>query len=78
MKAILELGYKAYVMDAEKAVMLLSMLDQCEVYESKWEGKTTVHYIYPQDGGEHIRSMKILPDALYRMAKLAGKPNKGE
>ena len=76
MKAIVNIGYKSYVMDAEKAVAMLSMLDQAEVYENKWESKTTAHYIYPQDSSDHVRELKLLPDALYRMAKLAGKPNK--
>ena len=76
MKAIVNIGYKAYVMDADKALTMLGMLEQAEVYENKWENKTTAHYIYPQDNSDHIRELKLLPDALYRMAKVAGKPNK--
>ena len=76
MKAIVQVGYKTYVMDAEKAIAFLALLDNAEVYESKWESKITSHYVYPQDNGDHIRELKLLPDALYRMAKLAGKPNK--
>lgn len=76
MKAIVTIGYKQYVMDADKAITMLGMLDQAEVYESKWEGKTTAHYIYTQDNNDHIREVKLLPDALYKLAKLAGKPNK--
>lgn len=78
MKAIVNIGYKAYVMDAEKALTLLSALDNAEVYENKWDSATkqTSYYVYPQDSGDFIREMKIMPEALYRMAKLAGKPNK--
>lgn len=76
MKATISIGYRTYVMDAEKAITLLEMLSDAEVYESKWDGKTTAYYVYPQDNNDHIRELRILPDALYRMAKLAGKPVK--
>lgn len=75
MKATIELGYKSYVMDAEKAIAVLEMLDQAEMYETKWVNKSTAHYIYPQEGSDNIRTLKILPDALYKMAKMAGRPN---
>ena len=76
MKAIVQVGYRNYVMDADKALEFLELLDQAEVYESKWENKTTAHYVYTQDHNDHVRDMKLLPTALYNMAKLAGKPNK--
>ena len=75
MKAIVQVGYKSYIMDAEKALAFLGMLDQAEIYESKWDGKTSAHYIYNQEN-DSVRELKLVPDALYRMAKLAGKPNK--
>ena len=76
MKASVQIGYKSYVMDAEKALTLLSLLDGAEIYEAKWENKTTNHYVYPQESQECIRELKLIPDALYKLAKLAGKPNK--
>lgn len=78
MKSIVKIGYKDFVMDADKALTLLGLLEGAEVYESKWDAasKTTSYYIYPQDTGDYIREMKILPTALYNLAKLAGKPNK--
>ena len=78
MKAIVNIGYKNYVMDTEKAIAVLEMLSGAEIYDSKWSSlsKQTSHYIYQQDDADFIREMKLLPDALYRMAKLAGKPNK--
>jgi len=75
MKAIVQVGYKSYIMDAEKALAFLGMLDQAEVYESKWDGKGSAHYIYPRES-DSVQELKLLPDVLYRMAKLAGKPNK--
>ena len=78
MKAIVQIGYTSYVMDAEKAIAVLEMLSGAEVYEGKWNSlsKSSTYYIYPQDNDTFIKEMKLLPDALYRMAKLAGKPNK--
>ena len=75
MKAIVKVNYKDFVMDAEKALTMLSLLEEAEVYESKWDGKTSAHYIYNQEN-DSVRELKLVPDALYRMAKLAGKPNK--
>ncbi len=75
MKAIVKVNYKDFVMDAEKALTMLSLLEEAEVYESKWDGKTSAHYIYNQDS-DSVRELRLIPDALYRMAKLAGKPNK--
>ena len=78
MKTIVQIGYTSYVMDAEKAIAVLEMLSGAEIYDSKWNSlsKNSTHYIYPQDDADFIRELKLLPDALYRMAKLAGKPNK--
>lgn len=78
MKAIVQIGYKNYVMDASKALTLLGVLDGAEVYDTKWDSqtKTTSYFVYEQDNGDNIREMKLLPDALYKLAKLAGKPNK--
>jgi hypothetical protein len=78
MKAVVQMGYKSYVMDTEKALTMLEMLTEAEVYESKWEDKTktVAHYVYQQDCNDFVRDVKILPKALYNLAKLAGKPNK--
>lgn len=78
MKTSVRLGYKDYIMDAEKALVIMEILSKAEIYESKWNSltKETTHYIYEQDNADFIREMKVLPEALYRIAKLAGKPNK--
>jgi hypothetical protein len=80
MKATVRIGYKDYVMDADKALTLLGMLEDAEVYESKWDSKsnTTSHYIFPQDEiHDSVRELRIIPTAMYKLAKLAGKPEKG-
>lgn len=77
-KCVVELGYRKYVLDTAKAVTLLDILAEAEMYESKWQKKEdggTLHYIYPQNEDECVRTLQALPASLYKMAKLAGKPN---
>jgi len=56
----------------------LELLEKAEAYEEKWrkneDGGTTYH-VYPLDP-EKVPSLKLVSDDLYRMAKLAGKPDK--
>lgn len=76
-KALVQFGYSSYVLDAQAALKLTELLADAEIYEEKWrkaeEGGTT-HHIYPQDNSDAMRSIRIMPNALYQMAKMAGKP----
>lgn len=74
MKAVVKVGWKDYVMDADKAITLLGMLEGAEVFESKWVDKDNTYYIYPQENETSLREIRLIPDQLYKMAKLAGKP----
>jgi hypothetical protein len=78
MKAKLSIGYKSYVLDHDKAIQILTMLDGAECYDSKYrsseEGGTT-HYVYENDEVKP-HSLELIPDKLYAMWKLAGKPTK--
>jgi len=81
-KAIFQIGYNNYVLDTEKALKLLSLLEEAERYEHKWrkeeEGGTTYHVWNPNESPADItfglRELKLMPEQLYRMAKMAGKP----
>jgi hypothetical protein len=80
MKAKIQIGYKTWVLDHEKAMQILTLLDEAEVYDSQYQkdvgaGSNTTHYIYPQDELK-THSLELIPDRLYKMWKLAGKPNK--
>lgn len=79
-KAIIHVGYTQYVLDTQKALAILEILSDAEIYEDKWrkqeEGGTTYH-IYPQEEGSEVKTMKIIPMGFYNMAKLAGRPVKG-
>jgi hypothetical protein len=74
-KAIVQVGWNKYVVDTQKALTLLELLADAEVYETKWvSGGTTTHHIYSQQDQNMITEFKVVPTAFYHMAKLAGKP----
>ena len=75
-KVIIEFGYdRHFVMEADKALTLLDLLKDAEmykeVYRSSERGGNTFH-IYPQE--KELCSMKVLSSNMYSMARLAGKP----
>jgi hypothetical protein len=75
-KVIIEFGYdKHFVMEADKALTLLDLLKDAEmykeVYRSSERGGNTYH-IFPQQ--KELCSMKVLSNNMYSLAKLAGKP----
>ena len=79
-KAIVSIGYRECIMDFKDACAVAEILSTAELYKTKYNkddgGNTheTLH-AYPQDNSDmaHL-SVKLIPDELYRMAKLAGKP----
>lgn len=78
-KAIVKIGYTDFILDTQKALTLLELLADAEIYEEKWhkkeEGGTTFH-VYPQDTNEGLRQLRVIPNAFYHMAKMAGRPEK--
>lgn len=83
MKGIIQVGYTKYVMDADKAVKLIALLEEAEVYEDKWnsskdaDGKENsfyTHHIYNNGDVTKFQTMEFMQEAFYKMAKLAGKP----
>jgi hypothetical protein len=77
-KAIIQMGYDQYVMDAKDALIIHEILAKAERfkrnYRSKDEGGPTYH-VWDQCADVETRSIEIMPDNLYRVAKLAGKPD---
>ena len=78
---VIELGYRSYVMPTEKAMTLVDILENAEVYERVFlpkekridGGSDYAHHVYVNEEGF---SMRTISEGLYRMAKLAGKPIK--
>jgi hypothetical protein len=76
-KGIMSIGYQSYVLDTQDAVTLFEILSKAERYEDKYRGsenKNTIH-VWEADTDERNKfSFSLIPNSLYRVAKLAGKP----
>ena len=74
-KAIIQMGYSKYVVAAEDALKIMEIITSAERFNAQWhkqeEGGTTYH-VWDNDTTE-LQTVELLPDSLYRMAKLAGK-----
>jgi len=81
----ISLGYSNYIMNKEDALTLVGILERAELFEEKYlskeerssmglpDGQSHTYHVYPN---ENMFTMKMIGDDLYRMAKLAGKPEK--
>jgi hypothetical protein len=74
-KAIVTFGYSDYVLDVDKAIELVEILETAELYDEQLQATGETHFhIYEQNTRDLIRKMKIIPPEFYRIAKLAGIP----
>lgn len=73
-KVVVSLGWGSeYVMDAEKALTMLELLKDAEMYKEQYRsGGGTTYHIFAQD--KEVCNMKVLSNNFYNLAKLAGKP----
>jgi len=75
----INVGYNHYIVDNEKAIQLVALLEGAEVFEKKYnrgvDGKDSfyTYHVYPN---EDNFTMELVPTAKYQLAKLAGKPAK--
>ena len=76
MKVRLAMSYIGeVVMDLEDAVTIIQALHKGEKYEYKYvSGGNSTHHVYPLEGFEP--TIVAMQDEVYRIAKLAGKPEK--
>jgi hypothetical protein len=78
-KVILNMGYRQFVLDADKALGLLNLLSNAERYESKYHSAVddkpshNTYHVYPINGDEGF-TITLLMDDSYNMYKMAGKP----
>ena len=75
-KVVVSLGWNnEYVLDADKALTLLDLLKDAEVYKEQYrqidKGGTSYH-IFQQE--KDVCTMRVLSKNFYNLAKLAGKP----
>jgi len=69
---VVTLGYSHYVMQTADAVRLLEILENAERYVLKYRASdASTHHVWPNDT---TFEAKMIGTDLYRMAKLAGKP----
>ena len=69
---IVSLGYSHYVMPTKDAVHLLEILEKAERYVHKYRANDeSTHHVWPNDTTVEA---KMIGNDMYRMAKLAGKP----
>ena len=78
-KALVSIGYVDYVLDISDAVTLMQIMSKAELYKAvtNYNAKpnTTAYYIWEQEPTHKANVVaQLLPDAVYRVAKLAGKP----
>jgi len=78
LKAIVKINYKEYIMDTKDALHILDLLSKAERYETKYdhENKTKTYHVYDVLAEDETEHLEVIHDNLYRMAKLAGRPEK--
>ena len=79
--SVISLGYSNYILSSKDALALAEILEKAELYEAIWipsgernvGGPDHTYHVYEND--KQV-DMKLISADLYRMAKLAGKPEK--
>ena len=74
MPMIVTLGYTTYVMPTKDAVHLMEILEKAERYQKMYHDKESTHHVWTDEDTNHTAT--LISDDLYRMAKLAGKPER--
>jgi hypothetical protein len=78
-KALIRIGYNNYAMDISDAVAVMEIMGRAEMYQAKRNYKVTPtvtsYHVWGQEAGnDDSFTIQLLPDTVYRVAKLAGKP----
>ena len=74
-KCVIDIGYKHYIVDTEQALIVSEMLSKAELFDDKYNGTgiPNTFHVWEQDDTTRF-TITILPDSVYRIGKLAGKP----
>jgi len=79
-KVIVNLGYRSIVLDAEKAIAIAELMQDAEMYQSKYHSAENgnssynTYHIYPVEPDSGF-AMQLITNESYNMYKLAGKPD---
>ena len=75
---VMELGYNSIVLPVKDALTVAEIMQRAEKYEKKYnrggDGNNAYSYHVWANPDEVV--MKLISDDIYRMAKLAGQPEK--
>lgn len=74
-RGIITLGYIDYVLDLKDVVNVAEILGRAEQYESKYNGGDNTHHIF-ESSRKELAVIKLISEDFYRLAKLAGRPDK--
>lgn len=76
---VVEFGWSTkFVVKTADAVKILEIIEKAEKYEEKWqknEDGGTVYHVWATEPSD-MPTLKMLGEATYQMARLAGKPEK--
>ena len=72
-KAILHIGYRDYIVSTKDALELSRILNSAEHYQAKGYGEERRYHVW-SEVKPVIENISFITPELYRMAKLAGKP----
>ena len=81
-KAVLRLGYKEFLIEVGDMVKVIDLLAKAERFErvyvpaDKTKESYYTYHVYDQDAAGKFNSIEFMTEDMYRMAKLAGKPEK--
>ena len=78
-KCVVTLGYIDFIMDTTEALTLLGIVSKAERFKESYRDSKiggNLYYEWEQDECESKFVARLIPESLYRMAKLAGKPTK--
>lgn len=76
---VMEIGYNSIVLPIKDALVMAEIMQRAEKYEKKYrkdEVTGTSDYTYHVWPSPEEINMKLISDDAYRLAKLAGKPEK--
>lgn len=75
---VMEFSYISIVMSVKDAIAMAEIMQRAEKYEKKYRRETggETSYTYHVWPNSDEVGMKLISDDIYRMAKLAGKPEK--
>ena len=79
MKALISVNGVTDIVAPEKAIEVLSAVEGAEEYQEKWRSKTdggTTFHVFHSPRNAEPHNLQLVSDDLYRMAKLAGAPEK--